>query len=41
MFVVSFSSSFLWQYTNIQHPVGGHIRVHIFNRPISDEPTKS
>ena len=22
-------------------PVWGHIRVHIFNRPISDEPSKS
>ena len=28
------------QYTNIEHPVWGHVRVHVFNRPISDESTK-
>ena len=32
----------IWRYNNILwHPVWGHIRVHIFNEPISDELTKS
>ena len=32
----------IWRYTNILwHSVWGHIRVHIFNEPISDELTKS
>jgi len=38
MIVVYF---FLWRYTNVQQSVWGHVRVHIYNRPIKDEPTKS
>jgi hypothetical protein len=37
-----FSSFLFWRYTNIwRHPVWSYIRIHIFNWPINDEPTKS
>ena len=41
MFVVSFKKKNLLRCTNILCcPVWGHIRVHIFNKPISYEPTE-
>ena len=36
-----FYNFFPWQYINIyRQPIRGHIRVHILNRPIKNEPTK-
>lgn len=35
-------SLYLWRYLiSNDIPYGGHVRVHIFNRPMRNEPTKS
>ena len=40
MFVVYFFWKELTIFTNISlHHIWGHVRVNIFNQPISDEPT--